>query len=315
MTTMDRKTLEEVCKQRDRAFDALANLVETFWDAHHNHAFDAEDKRDGKDRTCSQGKTLMDCWNGCELFDKDGCKEHTCPMGFNHRKMYKQVLAANDVLTENIAEREHFDLNRIPQYFPDRQYEVSVRWFARMALMLFTEYSFAKQDMTKEKALAFEKALFTLINIGLANFGIVTPPDEIWKLRECKKLEEDEDNEVIKAYSEQVGEKLKDYIARLEDIEKFEVSEIMTCLKNDNKLALAFLIKECMLIMGEFGFGKEYPGADVAVYEGVFSELKYLCVELCGFDRNDKFAMIQNENDTSLDDTGIRIWLPTEVKS
>ena len=149
--------LRSVCEQRDRAWEMIDTLISAFWSAHHNGAFEAEDQRyltdkDGKailggtgehkPYRCSAGRSLIDVFHGCDIFDSDRCRGFDCPMGFHHRYLYEKVRDAAAVLKEPRAERVPFDLSRIPQFDKDCAYTITPQWYARLFLAFFSDYRF-----------------------------------------------------------------------------------------------------------------------------------------------------------------------------
>ena len=302
-----------VCNQRDQMMKIICNLVDAFWSAHHNHAFKADDERHGQNRVCSAGKNINSVFKGCELINTDKCKGFDCPMGVYHRRMYERVVEAEKSLEENLAERIPLDFSRIPTYDPSKKYEVSARWFARMLLLLFTEYSFTS-EITKEKSEQFTNAFLSLGSIGLNSYnGIVTPIDS---LKEClSKAETDTDIEDLIKNNHEIKEFLESVVKTCDALEK--KSHIFKCgykpfcdsILNglvNNKIIFEWLLAETIIIQFEFKFDHYYCGADKAVYEDIFSMLKAVCVATLGYKQEEKFEIIQNLNDKSIDKIGYK---------
>ena len=299
-----------VCEQRDQMMKVVYDLVDAFWSAHHNQAFKAEDEEHGQKRVCSAGKNINSVFGGCELINTDKCKGYDCPMGFHHRRMYERVIVAEKFIQENLAERIPLDFSRIPTYDPNKKYEVSSRWYARMLLLLFVEYSFT-QEMTKEKARQFSYAIMSLICIGLNSYkGIVSP---FATLIEClgKSCEEQkaiiEDHPEIKPYIESfagVRESIVEKAAKLVEGGLEPFCDLISGGKLDNQSIFEYLLGVAMTIHMDFEFDHDYPGADKAVYNDVFSALKAVCIAVLGFKSEERFDIIQNLNNNTIDDVG-----------
>lgn len=299
-----------VCEQRDQMMKVVYKLVDAFWSAHHNQAFKADDEKPGQKRVCSAGKNINSIFAGCELINTDKCKGYDCPMGFHHRRMYERVIEAEKALDCNLAERIPFDFSRIPMYSSDKKYEVSVRWYARMLLLLFVEYSFT-QEMTKEKARQFSYAIMSLCCIGLNSYkGIVSP---FATIIECLGKSDEELKAIIEAHPEitpyiesvaGVRESIDEKISKLIDRGLEPFCDLISGGKLDNQSIFEYLLGETMTIQMEFDADHDYPGADKAVYDEVFSSLKAVCVAALGFKPEEKFDIVQNLNNKTLDNIG-----------
>lgn len=304
--------LKAVCEQRDQMMNVVYNLVDAFWSAHNNHAFKADDEKYGQKRVCSAGKNINSIFGGCELINTDKCKGFDCPMGFDHRQMYERVIEAEKVMQENLAERIPLDFSRIPTYEPNKAYNVSARWFARMLLLMFTEYSFAA-DMNAEKVLQFTNAFLSLSSIGLNSYnGIVTPIDVVKEGLSKTEADTDiedfiKDNPGITEFVA-ITEKIRDALEEKTHILfKRGLKSFCDRILNgrvDNQSVFEWLLEVAITIQLEFKFDHDYCGADKAVYNDIFSMLKAVCVATLGYKREEKFDIIQNLNDKSIDKIG-----------
>lgn len=296
----DADALRAVCEQRDRAFDAIDRLVGAFWSAHHNGAFDAEDKGEG--HRCSCGYGIQSVFGGCSNFDKDGCRGWDCPMGFHHRVMYEKVRAATEVIRERLAERRPFDLSRIPQYDAKKTYRCNFRWFAKMLLCFFTEFR-CVETYTQERTKEFADAYSRLLRIGLANYGVILPDDLFDNCSKMKYVEGSPEAEALtnalKGFVEECGKK---YVASGDMELKGDL--LLERMANDADFTLYWLVSQALLFMGDFSFGKDYPGADVGVYLDYIHYLRQVCARVMGCRQND-FDIIMAMNDT--DDEGLEI--------
>lgn len=314
MNSEELATLKAVCEQRDRAREALANLVDSFWSAHYNHAFDAEDTEEdkkekdenGKPKTyrCAAGRSLRDCFKGCNLFDKEGvCKGYDCPMGFHHRRMYERVREANEVLDERSAEFKPFDLDRIPQYDKTKKYEVTAEWYARMCLMFFNGFSLTK-EYTKEQCEKMGEAASNLACIGLATFGVHFPVECANDEKNGKKVSEDDPR--IVEWNESMKPLIEKFSDRDAKVEKKGLADCLELFTGDEEYARWYIVKQSVTFLGEYAFGRDYPSADLGVYGDVLDCLKWVCAKVCGLPE-ENFAVIQNLNDVSLDADGFTV--------
>ena len=302
------ETLRGVCAQRDRAFRALAKMVDRFWAAHYNHAFAADDPADKKDNEgktilhrCSAGKCYMDIFHGCDSFDKEGvCKEYDCPMGFHHRLFYKATLAAHEVLEEGLAEKKHFDLNRIPRFDLTKSYKVTPEWFARMELMFLNSFKIGEAYDEKQSE-AYGDALSSLISIGLSSLGYQVPFD----IKDIRGIDDENDQRMVslKKNMEQFKAKYGDKLDAIQDI---KIEERDKMLSEDSEFAMACLVDELCCFMFEYAFGHEYPGADCGVYNDIVAVRKHDCLVVMGIERN-QFDIIKNVNDAALDADGFKV--------
>ena len=317
MNSEELAAMKAVCEQRDRAREALGRLVDKFWSAHYNHAFDAEDtqyvEKDGeiekdengrkKEYRCSAGRSLMNCFHGCDLFDTEVCKGHDCPMGFHHRLMYECVREANEVLDERSAEFKPFDLDRIPQYDESRRYNVTAAWYARMCLMFLNGFSvFKKYDGKQSERLG--EAAHRLVCIGLAHFGLRVPIECAEEERNGKRIKEDDERlvkfaETMKPIQQRFADKDK-------EVERKGLQDGIDIIMSDNDYALWYVVHESLAFLCEFAFGHGYPSADLGVYGDVVNSLKWVCVKVAKLSE-DKFDLIQNMNDATLDADGFTV--------
>ena len=298
-TRSTEERLKEVCAQRDRMSDALDRLIGAFWSAHYNGAFDAEDTKkdkDGKEYRCSAGKSLNNVFHGCDKFGTEECKGFDCPMGYHHHHLYELVQKGTDALHEPKAEYDGLDIARIPEYDPGYDYVVEPSWFARMALMFFYEFRLSA-DYTEDGLRKFDRALWSLMFIGLAALGYKSPvrlddltnecvPDEPKYATFREGLEK-----VLtkgKETSVTAGKEGRDWLRNF--------------LSSNSMDVLEYLVAKVVLFRLEFEFGHEYPGADMGVYSDVAAEIKWLCATKLGFSND--FDAIQNMNDTGLDTVG-----------
>lgn len=314
MNSEELETLKAVCEQRDRAMTALANLVDSFWSAHYNHAFDAEDTEEdkkekdenGKPKTyrCAAGRSLRDCFKGCNLFDKEGvCKGYDCPMGFHHRRMYERVREANGVLDERAAEFVPLDLDRIPKYDKEKKYEVTAAWFARMCLMFFNGFSLNK-EYTKEQCEKMGEAASNLACIGLATFGLHFPVECANDEKNGKEVSADDPR--IVEWNESMKPLIEKFADRDAKVEKKGLVDCLELFTGDEEYARWYIVKQSVTFLGEYAFGHDYPSADLGVYGDVLGGLKWVCREVCGLPE-ENFAIIQNLNDVSLDAEGFTV--------
>ena len=308
------ETLRKVCEQRDRAHRCIGELVDSFWSAHYNHAFDSEDEEEdtkkldenGKPTTyrCSAGRSLRDCFHGCNIFDdkEAGCKGYDCPMGYYHRRMYEFVRKADDVLDEPAAELKKFDLSRIPKWSSSYGYKVTSKWYAKMLLSFFIAFKMG-ENYTKKEWEQWSDAFTNLLRIGLANYGIALPKD-------LKGLEKEDMNDLSPNAARVLGEikrfieSRKELIERIEKYEHGDPDVFDKALVADEELAMFYLLQNTIIFMGDFAFGKDYPSCDLGVYGDYISSLKYRCVSILGLPRNN-FDIIKFLNDTN--DKGLTI--------
>jgi len=306
-------TLRAVCEQRDRANRVIGKLVDAFWSAHYNHAFDSEDEEDHKKELdengrpkpyrCSAGRSLRDCFKGCDLFDKEGvCKGYDCPMGYHHRRLYEFVREANDFLDEPAAELNKFDLSRIPKWSPSCGYKVTAKWYAKMLLSFFVAFRLGENYGNDEWKM-WSDAYTNLLRIGLANYGIALPED-------LKGLDKKDLNDISPEAARVFGEikkfveDRKELVRRIEEYEHGDPDEFDKALVADEDLAMFYLLQNAIIFMGDFAFGKDYPSCDLGVYGDYIAALKYRCVSILGLPRNN-FDIIKFLNDT--DDKGLTI--------
>ena len=318
MNSEELAAMKAVCEQRDRAREALGRLVDKFWSAHYNHTFDAEDtryvKKNGeiekdengrkKEYRCSAGRSLMDCFYGCDLFDKEVCKGHDCPMGFNHRLMYECVREANEVLDERSAEFKPFDLERIPEYDMRKRYNVTAAWYARMCLMFFNSFSIHK-DYGDEQTRRMRDAAVSLVSIGLSKFGVHFPiGDVLADMNGVKEIDETAKGvQQFRSELKTVGDR---YADREKAVARKGGDEAMAVILSDMDYALYHIVIESLAFIEEFTFGHDYPSADLGVYSDALSALKYKCVKVAKLPE-DKFDLIQNMNDATLDADGFTV--------
>lgn len=309
----DLETLKFVCEQRDCLKEALANLVDAFWSAHYNHTFDSEDRREdpkekdenGKPKTyrCSAGRSLRDCFRGCDLFDKKGvCKGYDCPMGFHHRHIYERVREAHKVLDERSAEFKPFDIDRIPKYDATKTYEITAAWYARMCLMFFNGFSLSK-EYNKETSKKLGNAAQNLVSIGLASFGLHCPLDCVEDEKNGKKVSPDDPR--IIAWHESMKPLIDKFGDRESQIEKNGLMNCIDLFTNDKEFARWYIVRQSLVFLGEYAFGHDYPSADLGVYHDVLGGLTWVCARVCGFQENN-FDIIQNLNDESFDTIGFK---------
>lgn len=301
------ETLRDVCAQRDRAFRALEHLVDRFWAAHYNHAFAVEDKPDKKDENgktivhrCSAGKSYMDIFHGCDSFLKKGvCKEFDCPMGFHHFHFYKAAEEAQRVLNEDFAEKKPFNLERIPRYGHAKRYSVSPQWFARMEYMFLLSLKLGEEcDEARSRALG--DALSSLVSIGLSTLGYQIPFDTF------TDVPKNEDDPRIVALKELLAPFNDKYGERLQQMENVKIEEYDRMLDSDGEFALAYLVFNIMVFLGEYAFGHDYPGADLGVYGDVVQRMKHDCLVVMRIKRS-QFDIIKNVNDAALDADGFKV--------
>lgn len=302
--------LRKVCEQRDRAWSAIGRLIHTFWGAHYNHAFDAEDiqteEKNGKKEVyhCSAGRTLSSVFHGCDLFDNDEvCKGYDCPMGFHHREIYGAVRDASKVIDELRAEQDPFNLERIPKYDPDKKYKVTPKWFARMCFMFLNGFHVGAK-YTAEESRRHGDALASLVCICLSSLGFEFPIDFLSLSEEDKNALQEDDPRFVSFQKtfDRFHEMYDDKIKEFEDSDTEAQKKILKC--NDD-FVLAIIVKNMLIVMCEYAFGHEYPGADLGVYQGYFDSVKFDCGVVMGFEEDESnFSIIQNINDTSLDNIG-----------
>ena len=213
-------------------------------------------------------------------------------------------------MDENLAERIPLDFSRIPTYDPSKKYGVSVRWYARMLLLLFVEYSFTRA-MTKEKVKQFTNAFMSLCSIGLYHYrGIVTPIDI---LKECMGKNDEELKKFVedKPQIEQYCRTISELNEAIEERTSSLVSgglkpfcDLIAKGEVDNQSLFEYLLGETMTIQMEFEFDHDYPSADNAIYNEVFSGLKAVCVAALGFKPEEWFDIVQNLNNRMIDYIG-----------
>lgn len=298
-------TLISVCEQRDRAWAMIDALISAFWSAHHNGAFEAEDQRylTGKDGKvilggigerkpyrCSAGRSLIDVFHGCDIFDSDRCRGFDCPMGFHHRYLYEKVRDASAVLKEPRAERVPFDLSRIPQFDKDCSYTITPQWYARLFLAFFADYRFGG-DYSKDQARAYGEAYYRLCRFALSQFGVSLPDDYGTFLT---------DGEVP---SEALAD-LDPLIAKYGDLDTVESDpEFERKVSATPGFSMYWLTMESFILLCEYCFGKDYPDEDMGVYADAVYAISRRCVSILGLPPND-FDLIMNLNDASLDAVG-----------
>ena len=301
MNAEERELLKSVCKQRDRALDAIGRLVDSFWSAHHNHAFDAEDEKG--EHKCAAGKSISDCFNGCPDFDKEGvCKGFDCPMGFHHRRIYERVREAYDILDERPVEKKPFDLARVPMYDPKKTYEVSPQWYARMVLCFLNGFRLDEDKKDAERAVRLGDAAASLVCIGFASFGLRFP-QEVFTMTGYEEV--DENDPRIKQFKEQIVPFIEGYADKFKEITDAKIDDREAAVRKDEKVAFAFILNQFLTFMGEFAFGRDYPSADLGIYSEVKNALKYDCVSLLRLPR-ESFDIIENINDEALDKVGYK---------
>ena len=297
--------LRSVCEQRDRAWEMIDTLISAFWSAHHNGAFEAEDQRyltdkDGKailggtgehkPYRCSAGRSLIDVFHGCDIFDSDRCRGFDCPLGFHHRYLYEKVRDAAAVLKEPRAERVPFDLSRIPQFDKDCAYTITPQWYARLFLAFFSDYRFGG-DYTKDKGRAYGEAYYRLCRFALSQFGVSLPDDYDTFLS---------DREVP---SEALVD-LDPLIAKYGDLDTVESDpEFESKVRATPGFSMYWLTMESFILLCEYRFGKDYPDEDMGVYADAVYAISRRCVSILGLPPND-FDLIMNLNDASLDAVG-----------
>lgn len=302
--------LRKVCKQRDQTRDMLGILIDRFWAAHYNHAFDAEDRKDkevdGKtvEYKCSAGKTLKSLFRGCDLFNKEGiCKGWDCPLGFNHRNFYEAVLKARKVLDERPVELIPFVLERIPKYDPKKKYTVSAKWFARMCFM-FLNWFEVGEEYTEEESRRIGDALASLVCIGLSSLGLGCPIDFIGlNTDDPNALKEDDPRlasfkTTMEAFNTRFEEKIREF-------DTLEIASRKQKLEENDEVTLALIIYRLVTVMCEYAFGHEYPSADLAVYQDIFHSIKFDCAVVMGIEGNN-YTVIKNINNTWLDEIGFK---------
>ena len=301
--------LRAVCEQRDRAWSKLDDCISAFWSAHYNHAFDNEDEEEntkkldenGKPTTyrCSAGRSLRDCFHGCNIFDDEeaGCKGYDCPMGFHHRNLYEKIDAATEEIQSRKAERNPFDLSRIPEYDSRATYHVKSCWFAKMLLCFFTEYRCGKK-YTEERCKEFGDAYLRLVRIGLANYGVKIPDDAFTKEGKDKY---GEGTEAGNALMDQMKGFVGTYGWKYIDSKDMELEgeALVKRMVDDEAFRMYWLIAEAMTWLGEFAFDHDYPGADLGVYQDRIGYLKWVCSHIIGCDND--FDVVMAMNDTSND--------------
>lgn len=314
--------LRDVCRQRDEARKALGDLVDRFWFAHYNHAFDAEDKTqtkvtcpDGTEKTgeymCSAGKSLRDIFHGCSLYDTDKCRGHDCPMGFHHRLMYESVRKANEVLECRRAELKSFDYARIPPFDADSgsSYDFTSKWYARMLLCFLNSFRVGEK-LTEERAAEAQSALYRLLRIGLSRYGLGFPSDEDIARYESLKDERGLSPEELSRL-EGIGNAISGFIeakgTRFEGMlgPHAECPALPKLLANDEDFACRWLVVETLTIVHDYNVGGDYPGADLEVYAAAFGETKHYCALVMQMLDTTEFDVAMNLNDTSLDWEGL----------
>ena len=315
--------LRDVCRQRDEARKALGDLVDRFWSAHYNHAFDAEDKTqtkvtcpDGTEKTgeymCSAGKSLRDVFRGCSLYDTDKCRGHDCAMGFHHRLMYESVRKANEVLECRRAELKPFDYSRIPPFDEEQgsSYDFTSRWYARMLLCFLNSFR-VDEKLTKERAAEAQSALYRLLRIGLSKYGLSFPTEKEITRYESMKDESGLTQEE-RARLEGIGKSIAEFFAAKGT--RFEGKlgpngdaggDLTKLLAGDEEFACRWLVSQVFIIVHDYNVGGDYPGCDLGVYAEAFGEIKHHCALVMKMLDTTELDIAMNLNDTTLDWEGL----------
>ena len=77
-------------------------------------------------------------------------------------------------------------------------------------------------------------------------------------------------------------------------------------LDSDGEFALAYLVFNIMVFLGEYAFGHDYPSADLGVYGDAVQMMKHDCLVVMRI-KHSQFDIIKNVNDTALDADGFKV--------
>lgn len=282
----DMKTvLRKVSLQREEMRNALSNLYERLRHGVFNGIFPDKCKRAHiSGDKCKKGFSREDVlWRmgGC-CADCEGIGE--CCLSFEEKDVFDAMRKAVDALSKPFAEMPEIKPECFEKYVHGDTYNKTPRWIARQLYKFSVGYWGYADHSNVDSEKAWERAFDDTICISLDSVG-----GKGYALRKFLGLVEDGSLE---------GKKAEEYFASDPDGVKSVMEESMKHLESkvESESDVKILVYHAIVLRMEFQFAHKYPGADMAVYSGVFDGLINDCLAVAGIACKDFSDLYDEDN-------------------
>ena len=256
--------------QRDELRMALGELYEHLRHGVLNGMFREKCHRrpdDDPNAKCRNGKTrreVMWCMGSC----CSGCNPATkCHLSLDEYNVFKSMNIAHEVLKKQPAEMPNVRPEDFPSYDPNVEYKASPRWIARQFYRFAVGYWMFANHSDKEQEKEWDRAYNDLICISLGTENgrllrkvVESGPKLVSDKEYAKKWAEE--NPWIDGLVDKACEAMSKQVKGEDDIET--------------------LVFRALAIRFDYDFGRDYPGGDMDVYDGVFCEMLDACLIVSG---------------------------------
>ena len=298
--------LNRVIAQKDRLANALCNVLNVIRDGKHNGLFEAGFRPKKGKTKCKRGIEFGHVKYGyCPHIGEDCCID--CPFTFSMYCLLEEEKNSQEVLRECDAAMIPFSpFVEIPIYMPEKyRYTVTTEWFVRrMIRFLLSSNVVYEKDISKRKAIG--ETYKRLVGFGCEAIGF----REGW--RQLQSLEQIRQDRLAKGLSDK--EILKEIMknkARFKEMGRLICAAERTCkrsydidmekaIRKNRSRALRWIVLEAVMLIMEYDFGHDYPGADNGIYSDVFRFIGRLCLAAVGLKDDDRFGILEfvNAKDT-----------------
>jgi hypothetical protein len=256
--------------QRDELRMALGELYDRLRHGVLNGMFPEKCHRrpnDIPDAKCRNGKTRREVmwYMGTCCF---GCNQTTpCHLSLEEYDVFNAMNMAKEVLKKQPAEMPNVRPEDFPSYDPNVEYRASPRWIARQFYRFAGGYWMFANHSDKEQEKKWDRAYNDLLCISLGTENgrllrkvVEAGPKIVSDQEYAKKWAEE--NPWLDGLVEKAREALSKQIKGENDIET--------------------LVFRALAIRFDYEFGRDYPGGDIDVYDGVFCEIFDACLIVAG---------------------------------
>ena len=283
-----RERLARVIEQKDRYRKALCGIMEAVQDGMYNGLFDSGYRVKDFNGKCSKGMSYRQVrWSGCPHVH-ESCLQG-CPLDFQMRKLLKRRNEAFNVEDEDDAAMIPFSIDEIPTYnHKANTYHVSDAWFARRMMRFLMVYRCGGDNKSLGGNESAGDAFIRLVGFGCDTVGYGKAWREFLELKEIYdtyKKQGIEDGEIRKLFKQEEMQKRVSLFPKMLEHAARVYSrglEVEKAIGKNPKRGLKWIVLLSALLVSEFDFHREYPGADTGVYGDAFSVLCILCKKMVG---------------------------------